>query len=93
MARIKYTYDTKTCRYERVKRTWMDVFLNFAGYLAASLVVAVIVVLIRNAYYESPVTRKLISENNTLQEHHQNLKAELIDLTSVIDALNERNKK
>ena len=91
MARIKYTYDTKTCRYERVKRTWMDVFLNMAGYLATSVVVAVIVVLIRNAYYESPVTQKLTGENSTLKEHHQNLKAELLDLNSVIDALNERN--
>jgi len=91
MARIKYTYDTKTCRYERVKRTWTDVFLNFAGYLAAALVMALLVVLIRNAYYETPVTRKLDRENETLREHHQSLKAELIDLSSVIDALNERN--
>ena len=92
MARIKYTYDTKTCRYERVKRTWLDIFLNFAGYLAAALVVALVVVLIRNAYYESPLTRKLSEENDILKEHHTSLKAELFEINSVISALDERNK-
>ncbi|MCA6079140.1 M23 family metallopeptidase [Fulvivirga sedimenti] len=91
MARIKYTYDTQTCRYERVKRTWMDVFLNFAGYLATAAVVATFVVLIRNAYYETPQTRSLTRENESLREHHENLRAELFEVSSVIDALNQRN--
>ena len=92
MARIKYIYDTKTCRYERVKRTWTDVIINFAGYLAAAFVMALAVVLIRNTYYETPLTRQLSAENDALVEHHRTLQAELVEVSSVIDALNERNK-
>jgi hypothetical protein len=31
MARIKYYYDTETCKYERIKTTTTDMVLNALG--------------------------------------------------------------
>ena len=37
MARIKYYYDTETCKYERVKTTTGDVVFNVLGILSLTL--------------------------------------------------------
>ena len=40
MARIKYYYDTETCKYERVKTKTSDVVLNALGLIALVLIMA-----------------------------------------------------
>lgn len=93
MAKIKYTYDTESCRYERVKRSWLDISLNSLGYLAASLVIAFVIVLVYNLYFESETTRMLRKENYTMEKHYTSLRGELVDLENVINALSERDTK
>ena len=91
MARIKYYYDTETCRYERAKITKSDVILNFLGYLAVALVMSVTMVLIYNTYFESPIEAQLKKENKELAKHYSVLQGELTEVSEVIDALNERD--
>ncbi|QSE96696.1 M23 family metallopeptidase [Fulvivirga lutea] len=91
MARIKYYYDTETCRYERAKITKSDVILNFLGFLAVALVMSVTMVVIYNTYFESPTEAKLKKENRELQKHYQVLQGELNEVEDVIAALNERD--
>ena len=62
MARIKYYYDTETCKYERVKATKSDIFLNALGFLFISLVLSVGIVLAYFSYFESPKEAMLRKE-------------------------------
>ncbi len=91
MARIKYVYDTETCRYERAKITKSDVILNFLGFLSVALIMALTLVLVYNAYFESPKEAKLRKENKELQKHYNVLETELTEVDKVISALNERD--
>ncbi len=93
MARIKYTYDTDSCRYERVRRSWTDILLNFLGYVAGALVIAVVIVMVYNIYFETELTRTLKKENETMEKHYTSLKGELVDVEEVISALRERDNK
>jgi murein DD-endopeptidase MepM/ murein hydrolase activator NlpD len=59
--------------------------------LAAALVVAVAIMLIRNTFFESAEISALKRENAALEEHHETLQAEFIEVEEVINALSERN--
>ena len=56
MARIKYYYDTETCKYERVKAKTSDVILNGLGILSLTVAMAVglLTVYLYSNYFESP---------------------------------------
>ncbi|MEQ9168013.1 MAG: M23 family metallopeptidase [Fulvivirga sp.] len=91
MARIKYYYDTETCRYERAKVTKSDVTLNFLGFLAVALVMAISLVLAYNTYFETPVEAQLKKENKELKKHYSALETEMEEVDQVIAALTERD--
>jgi murein DD-endopeptidase MepM/ murein hydrolase activator NlpD len=91
MARIKYYYDTETCKYERTKVTTSDVTLNFLGFIAVALVMAISLVVVYNTYFESPTEAQLKKENKELQNHFQKLNTEMKDVEEVIAALSERD--
>ena len=54
MARIKYYYDTETCKYERVRTTTGDVILNLLGIFSLTVALALGLVLLHYNYFESP---------------------------------------
>ncbi len=93
MARIKYTYDTDSCRYERVRRSGLDVLLNSLGYLASAVIIGLVIVLVYNFYFETELTRTLKKENEAMEKHYTSLKGELVDVEKVISALRERDTK
>jgi murein DD-endopeptidase MepM/ murein hydrolase activator NlpD len=74
MARIKYYYDTETCKYERVKTTWGDVVLNSLGILSLTLAMAAGLYLLFSNYFESPRELMLRNEVKELQYYYANLK-------------------
>ena len=91
MARIKYVYDTESCRYEREKYSVLQKLLRASAYLITALVMAIGVLLIRNTFYEPAEIRALRNDNEILEEHHEMLRAEFIQVNQVIEALAERN--
>ena len=91
MARIKYYYDTETCKYERVKVTMWDVILNLMGFLSVALILAIGIVLIYNTYFESPKEALLRKENEELVLHYQILEKNINDVNQMIIALRERD--
>ena len=66
MARIKYYYDTETCKYERIRVSKWDIFLNSLGIFTLSLVLAVVIHFVTMTYFESPQVSLLKKENNEL---------------------------
>ena len=91
MARIKYYYDTETCKYERVKVSTWDVILNLLGFLSVALMLAIGIVLIYNTYFESPKEALLSKENNELRFHYDILEDNITDVNKMVIALQERD--
>ncbi len=82
MAKIKYYYDTETCKYERVKTKTSDVVLNALGIVALIIIVAAGLVLLQINYFPSPKT--VILENKIVEQ-----KFYITKLDREIERLNE----
>lgn len=73
MARIKYYYDTETCKYERVKTTKSDIFLNTFGIFSLTLIMAFGLLLLYSNYFESPKELLLKNEVKEMEFYYENL--------------------
>ena len=91
MARIKYYYDTETCKYERIKVSKWDIFLNSLGIFTLSLIMAVIILFISSTYFESPQVSLLKKENHELLIYYENMQKELSKMDGMLTALQERD--
>ena len=61
------------------------------GFVAVALVMAITIVLVYNAYFETPAEAQLKKENKELAKHYNVLNKELTEVEKVIQALNERD--
>jgi len=91
MARIKYYYDTETCKYERIKVRTQDVIWNVLGLASLILVSAVGIVFLFFSYFESPKEVRLTNEVEELQHYYENLQSEVNQLHEVLAALENRD--
>lgn len=91
MARIKYYYDTETCKYERIKISFWDVLLNLLGFLTIAMMLAVGLVFAYNTYFESPKEALLRKENEEMKFHYDLLAADMSFAKMELDALKERD--
>jgi murein DD-endopeptidase MepM/ murein hydrolase activator NlpD len=91
MARIKYYYDTETCKYERIKVSKWDIFLNLLGFFAVALILAVGIVFIFSKYFESPQVSLLKKENKELLMYYEDMTAEVDRMNSMLGSLQERD--
>ncbi len=91
MARIKYYYDTESCKYERIKVSTWDVILNLLGFFSVSLIISVIIVILFSTFFESPKEMLLKKENQELKIYYDLLEKELVDLNSMMAALQKRD--
>lgn len=91
MARIKYYYDTETCKYERVKATKGDVFVNALGFLFISLIISVGIVFTYYSYFESPKEAKLRKENEELKDKYTIVNKKAEEITKMLTSLSERD--
>ncbi len=91
MARIKYYYDTETCKYERVRVSKWDIFLNSLGIFTLSLVLAVMILFVYTTYFESPQVSLLKKENKELLMYYDDMQKDLEQMENMIVALQERD--
>lgn len=91
MARIKYYYDTETCKYERVKVSTWDMTLNLLGFLSVSLIIAIGIVIVYNNYFDSPKEALLKKENQELLLYYDILEKEMKGANDMLAALQERD--
>lgn len=91
MARIKYYYDTETCKYERVKTKKTDIILNLLGILALTGVMAVGLIILYYNFFDSP---KEIALKNEIREwkYYYELKSKDFDvMNEAVDAMAYRD--
>ena len=91
MPKIKYYYDTETCRYERVKISRWDVFLNVLGFGVLVLVAGICLVIVFDTYFESPKAARLKKENEELEFYYEMLGKEIDQANQMLNALKERD--
>lgn len=91
MARIKYYYDTETCKYERVKTKKTDIILNMLGILALTGVMAGGLIILYYNFFDSP---KEIALKNRIKEleYYYDLKEKEVQLINeAVDAVAYRD--
>ena len=91
MARIKYYYDTETCKYERIKVSKWDIFLNSLGIFTLSIILAVAILFISSTYFESPQVSLLKKENSELLMYYNDMQKDLSQMETMIGSLQERD--
>ena len=91
MARIKYYYDTETCKYERIKTTSGDILLNTLGILSLTLALAVGLLVLYSNYFESPRELLLKNEVREMEYLYDILQEEVTKLDQELASLEYRD--
>jgi murein DD-endopeptidase MepM/ murein hydrolase activator NlpD len=91
MAKIKYYYDTETCKYERVRSTTGDIVLNILGIFSITLGLAVGIVILYYSYFESPKELMLRNEVTEMEYYYENLKREVDKLNVILADMEHRD--
>ncbi|PIB35810.1 peptidase M23 [Reichenbachiella sp. 5M10] len=91
MARIKYYYDTESCKYERVKVSTWDIILNALGFLSLSVMLSVGMFIVYNKYFKSPVVAQLEKENEELLYYYDLLQNDMEAASKMLSSLQERD--
>lgn len=91
MSKIKYYYDTETCKYERVKVSRWDVLLNISGFIVLVLVAGISLVIIFDTYFESPKAARLKKENEELTFYYDMLSKDMERANEMLQSLQERD--
>jgi murein DD-endopeptidase MepM/ murein hydrolase activator NlpD len=91
MARIKYYYDTETCKYERVKASRADMAINMLGFLFVSLILSALILVAYTSFFDSPKEALLRKENEELSLYYDILEKEIAQANKMLSALQERD--
>jgi len=91
MARIKYYYDTETCKYERIKTKKTDIVLNALGLISLTIAMAVGLLIMYSNYFESPKELILKNEVNELTYYYSQLSQEVETMDKTLKGLEHRD--
>ncbi len=91
MARIKYYYDTETCKYERVRTKTSDIVVNALSIFSGVLVMAFVLLLVLNNYFESPKELILKNEVTELEYYYNNLQQDVKKLNEQLAQMELRD--
>ena len=70
MKKIKYYYNTHTLRFEKLETSLRRRLLQLFGFMAASIVTGIIIVLITFRYVDSPKEKLLRQDNDNMRENY-----------------------
>jgi murein DD-endopeptidase MepM/ murein hydrolase activator NlpD len=91
VARIKYYYNTETCKYERAKATRGELLTSLSAFLVTALVVSLGVVALYFRFYDSPKEAMLKKENEELLLYYNLINKELGAVNQKLSSLEERD--
>ena len=91
MARIKYYYDTESCRYERIKVSTWDIILNSLGFFIVALVLAFGIFAVYMEYFETPEEASLRKENQELEYYYKLQSQDMEEVNKMLTALEDRD--
>ena len=93
MAKIKYYYDTNTCKYERVVTKTSDMLINVLGFAILSIAFSFLLMTIYFKFFDSPKEAMLKAENQKLRSYYEMIDSQLTDATSLLKSLKDRDNQ
>jgi murein DD-endopeptidase MepM/ murein hydrolase activator NlpD len=91
MARIKYYYDTETCKYERIRTKKSDVVLNALGIVSMTVIMAIGLLFLYSSYFESPKELILRNEVKELEFYYDKLNKDVETLSTILNNIEIRD--
>lgn len=91
MSKIKYYYDTETCKYERIKVKKRDVAINAMGFLTLAMTLAIGILLVLSNYFDSPKEQALKKENEDLKLYYNLMQEQLESMDEMLAVLQEKD--
>ncbi len=91
MARIKYYYDTESCKYVRVQTTTGDIILNIIGILSLTIALAAGLFMLQQRYFESPKELLLKNEVKEMEFYYDELQKKVIELDKILADMSYRD--
>jgi murein DD-endopeptidase MepM/ murein hydrolase activator NlpD len=91
MAKIKYYYDTETCKYERVKTKTSDIILNALGIIVLIVIIAVTLNIAVGKYFPEAQTIQLQNQIAEQQFELNKLVREVTQLNETVSSLEKRD--
>lgn len=93
MKKIKYYYNTRTLRYEKLVIPFRVKLLRVLGFIAAALVTSFIIVVIAFEYIDSPKEKFLKQKNEALQQNYAITEKKISMLQQQMAVLEQRDNK
>ncbi|HKJ42094.1 MAG TPA: M23 family metallopeptidase [Sunxiuqinia sp.] len=91
MAKVKYKFNPETLSYDKVERNLKTNINRILLFFSASLVLAVILVVVFLQFYETPQMRSLKRENQRLLTQYELMGKNLGNVQKVLDDLQQRD--
>jgi murein DD-endopeptidase MepM/ murein hydrolase activator NlpD len=91
MARIKYYYDTESCKYERIKVSTGDIFINVLGLFFLGVIISIGLLFMYFKYFDSPKEALLKKENQELLFKYQILNSKLGKVDDMLAVLQNKD--
>lgn len=91
MARIKYYYDTESCKYERITVSTWDIILNSLGFLMVAFLLAVGITWVYIDYFESPEEALLKKKLNQSEYYGEIQDQQLAEMEKMLLSLENRD--
>ncbi|MCS7005629.1 MAG: M23 family metallopeptidase [Cytophagales bacterium] len=91
MAKIKYYYDTQTCRYERARPTKLEIVLNCLGIIALCAFFGVIFGYGYVKFFPSSREKALLKENQDLKYAYELMSNEIFEMHRMLAYLQDRD--
>jgi len=91
MAKIKYYYDTESCKYIRVKTKTGDIFLNALGIISLTLAMAVGLLFWYSNYFESPKDVIRMNEIKNMEFYYDDAIKKVNKMAGILKKMAERD--
>jgi hypothetical protein len=91
MAKVKYYYDTETCKYEKLRFSASDIVINSLGFAFVALIFAAGLVYVYTLFFQSPKEMLLAKENEELTLHYEILNKEIEQASERLNSLQEKD--
>lgn len=91
MAKVKYKFNPETLSYDKVERNLKSNINRILLFFSASVVLAVILVIVFLQFYETPQMRSLKRENQRLLTQYELMGKNLDNVQKVLDDLQQRD--
>ncbi|SDK44568.1 Peptidase family M23 [Catalinimonas alkaloidigena] len=91
MAKIKYYYDTHTCKYEQVRTSTSDILINGLAFLMLAAVTGGVIAFFYGKIFGSPTEAALRKENQELKFYYEVLDERMHQTEDMLTSLQSRD--